>query len=233
MTFLDYEFTRPDGGNKSQGWALLSVCWALVTAASVTTVLRVFVRTQLTHNMGADDWVMVLCLFTTWLGAGMITTEIIQGGLGRHGYYLQPDQKRHFLAVGWGDWIQTFVTLALMKIAICLFLLRIVDARKIRLVLWGFIGFIVLFTLTFIALFLAICRPIRAYWTVMPEAHCLTDLQIQYITLAQGVLSAITDLILSAFPYFFLRNLHVSRRTKVALVVLMGLGAMYAHVFLH
>ena len=62
MTFVEHHFTRPDGGNESQGWALLSVVWALVTAASVTTLLRVFVRTKLTHNMGADDWVMVLTL---------------------------------------------------------------------------------------------------------------------------------------------------------------------------
>ena len=116
----------------------------------------------------------------------MITTEVIQGGLGRHGYYLQYDQKRHFLAVGWGDWIQTFITLALMKISICLFLLRIVDARKLRLMLWAFIGFTVLFTLAFIALFLAICRPIRAYWTTIPDSKCFTDLQVQHITLAQG-----------------------------------------------
>ena len=58
----DYQFTPPHGGNESQGWALLSVCWAFVTVASITTLLRVFIRTKLTHNFGADDTVMVMCL---------------------------------------------------------------------------------------------------------------------------------------------------------------------------
>ena len=55
-------FTEPVGGDQSQGWAILAVCWAFVTAAVVTTLLRIFVRTRLTRNVGSDDWVMVACL---------------------------------------------------------------------------------------------------------------------------------------------------------------------------
>ena len=40
-------------------------------------------------------------------------------------------------------------------------------------------------------------------------------------------LSVTTDLILAAFPIFFLRKLQVNLRTKIALCTLMGLGLMY------
>ena len=40
------------------------------------------------------------------------------------------------------------------------------------------------------------------------------------------VLSAFTDVICAAFPILFLRSLHVNFRTKIALIMLMGLGLM-------
>ena len=73
-----------------------------------------------------------------------------------------------------------------MKISICLFLLRIVDTKKLRVVLWGMVGFLVLFTVVFVALFLAICSPMKAYWNVMPQARCMSDTQVEMITVGQG-----------------------------------------------
>jgi len=99
---------------------------------------------------------------------------------------LQPSQRRLFAAIGWGDWIQTFITLMLTKISICLFLLRIVDSRGTRLALFSLIGFLVLGTITCIALFLGICRPLNAYWDIGVDAICLSDGQIEGIALAQG-----------------------------------------------
>ena len=94
---------------------------------------------------------------------------------------------RNFQAIGWADWIQTFITLMLTKISICLFLLRIVDAKRFKLALYGLIGFLVVFTAVFIFLFIGICRPLKAYWNIdMEDAVCLSDLQVQNIVIAQG-----------------------------------------------
>ena len=171
---------------------------------------------------------------------------MIDGGLGRHGYYLQKSQLRHFTALGWADWIQTFITLMFTKISICLFLLRIVDGRNIRIGMYLLIGCLILFTTVFTCLFLGICRPLKAYWNVGMESVCLSDKMVENIVMAQGsmsapfqfadlatlkpsiVLSIITDLICAAFPIFFLRGLQVRLRTKIALCVLMGLGVMSA-----
>lgn len=120
------------------------------------------------------------------MGAGLITAEIIVGGLGRHSYYLQPSQRRLFVAVGWSDWIQTFITLMFTKISICLFLLRIVDGRKVRMAMHTLIGCLVLFTTVFTCLFLGICRPLKAYWNTGVESVCLSDKVVENILIAQG-----------------------------------------------
>lgn len=57
-----YQFSQPSDGDRSQGWALLAVCWAFATAALATTVLRVWVRTRLTRNLGWDDYYMIIAM---------------------------------------------------------------------------------------------------------------------------------------------------------------------------
>lgn len=45
-------FPRPEGGDVDQGWALLAVCMSLVLLALLSTVVRIVVRTKITHNIG-------------------------------------------------------------------------------------------------------------------------------------------------------------------------------------
>ena len=122
---------------------------------------------------------------TTIIGAGFITAEVLNG-LGRHEYYLTPSQKRNFQAVGWADWIQVFITLCLTKVSICLFLLRIVDSRKVVRGMYVLIGFMVLFSSIFIFLFIGICRPLKAYWDVGVNGWCFSNPQVESIVIAQG-----------------------------------------------
>lgn len=49
-------------GDEDKGWALLSVCWALVLVAFITTLIRVWIRVRITRNMGMDDIVMMITM---------------------------------------------------------------------------------------------------------------------------------------------------------------------------
>ncbi|KAK0507763.1 hypothetical protein JMJ35_009652 [Cladonia borealis] len=220
-------FARPETGDTNRGWAVLAVCWAFVACAFISTVLRVWVRVRLTRNMGPDDFNMIAAMTTTLIGVGLITTEVING-LGRHEYCLTPSQRRNTKIIGWVDWMQTFITLMLTKTSICLFLLRIVDSRKIKIAIYALIGCLITFTTICVCLFLGVCRPLKAYWDVGVDGICLSDHQLESVVLAQGILSIISDLICAAFPVLFLRNLQIKMRTKVALCVLMGLGVITA-----
>lgn len=125
--------------------------------------------------------------FTTFLGAGLITAGVTAGGLGRHSYYLTNQERIYFVAIGWGDWIQTFITLALMKISICLFLLRIVDATSFKYALYALLAFLTAFTLAFVGLFLGMCSPLRAWWEVDVEgARCFSVYQFRNMVIVQG-----------------------------------------------
>ena len=107
-------------------------------------------------------------------------------GLGRHEYYLTSAQRRLFEVLGWADWIQTFITLALMKISICLFLLRIGYTKQVARAMYALIIYITLFTAVSVFLFLGVCRPLKAYWDVGVDGVCLSKHQVESVVLAQG-----------------------------------------------
>ena len=101
-------------------------------------------------------------------------------------YYLTPTQRRNFKIIGWADWIQTFITLMFTKISICLFLLRIVDSRRIRIAIYVLIGCLIIFTTVCACLFLGVCRPLKAYWYMGVDGVYLSDHQLESVVLAQG-----------------------------------------------
>ena len=55
-------FSRPFNGDVDQGWAILAICWAFIACALISTMLRVWVRSRITHNLGGDDHVAVAAM---------------------------------------------------------------------------------------------------------------------------------------------------------------------------
>ena len=81
----------------------------------------------------------------------------------------------------------------LTKISICLFLLRIVDSKRVKRGMYTLIGFTVLFTAISVFLFLGVCRPLKAYWDVGVNGACLSNHQVKSVVLAQGSESTALD----------------------------------------
>lgn len=131
---------------------------------------------------------MILAQFINLVGLGFVTAEVFDG-LGRHMYYLQPDQRRRFQIIGWLDWMQTFITIMFTKISICLFLKRIKNDRTNRLFVYTLIAANVLVTAVMCFLFLGMCRPLHAYWDVGVEGKCFSTHQVEAMVAAQGGLS--------------------------------------------
>ena len=122
------------------------------------------------------------------VGMGFVMLEV-EYGLGRHVRFLPQDQYEGFLKYNFLDWIQVFVTLALSKISICLFLLRISKFERWRWFLFGLIGFLVLTHVPLTLLFLFQCIPLQKNWETVEEAvpgHCMSKKAVEKIIIVQG-----------------------------------------------
>ena len=107
-------------------------------------------------------------------------------GLGRHKYYLSNYDYKEFLKYDYLDWLQAFITLAVSKISICLFLLRLSKFNKLKTVLWALIGLLVLTHLPLIIMYIAQCNPVSRAWNTALDGRCFSKQVIENILIAQG-----------------------------------------------
>lgn len=107
-------------------------------------------------------------------------------GLGRHKHFLSTYQQSRFLKFDFLDWIQVFITLALMKISILLFLLRLSKFDRLRRFLWFLIAFMVLTHLPLIVLMVFQCRPVEKYWLEDLPGTCWAKSTREKIIIVQG-----------------------------------------------
>ena len=143
------------------------------------------------ENSGRTYWLM-----DNWcpeqmvnaVGMGFVMLEV-DYGLGRHVQYLPLDHYEGFLKYNFLDWIQVFITLALSKISICLFLLRISKFERWRWFLFGLIGFLVVTHVPLTLLFIFQCIPLQKNWETVEEAvpgHCMSKKVVEKIIIVQG-----------------------------------------------
>lgn len=69
------------------------------------------------------------------------------------------------------------------------------------------------------------CRPIRAFWDIVPGSKCISLVTVNYSFLA---VNAITDIILLVLPMPKFWELRLRRAEKRGLMVIFGLGGLYA-----
>ena len=123
---------------------------------------------------------------------GFVMGEVFYG-LGRHKYFLSTYQQSRFLKFDYLDWIQVFVTLALMKISILLFLLRLSKFDHLRRSLWFLIAFLILSHLPLTILMIVQCRPIEKYWFEDLPGTCWSKEIRERIIIAQGGMYETSD----------------------------------------
>ena len=161
------------------------------------------------------------------IGGGLVVVEV-HYGFGRHKYYLTSWQFIEYQKYAYGEWIQTFQTLMLTKVSICLFLLRIPIENHFIRPLQATIVALVLSNVILTILFIVQCRPVDAAWNTNIQGKCFTKGQLQRIIISQAIISIISDFLLAAFPILILRKVQISLRTKVGLCMLMSLGLITA-----
>ena len=167
--------------------------------------------------------------------------------MGRHIYCLSFEQVLDVAKWALFSQIGISTTLGLMKISVCLFVLRVVDkARKsIARAIWLLIYFVALTHILQVIMYLVQCRPLEALWSTKVKGQCFSThivymvAYLNYGKLAQNKLWAdrtnskfkgtecFTDFICIGIVIYIAQSLKMKRRTKFALCGLMGFGYLW------
>ena len=223
------------------GNVLLIPAAFFIVPSVITTVLRLWARR---NSLGLDDWTILIAALLT-IVLNTLSIVGVKHGKGRHVCALDDESIAAIGRYSWVNQIILFWALFFIKISVCLLVLRVKSTAVLR---WAS-GLItaLMFTSTIVACagLLAECKPVSAYWnrssgecraptfriySIWVQAGMSVVLVKTQIVVQADILPAIsvlTDLVCSLLPFPILWSLQLSPRKKIAVGVLMALGAMW------
>ncbi|KAL8840208.1 MAG: hypothetical protein Q9170_001415 [Blastenia crenularia] len=219
--------------HKTHGPLFLGVGWGLLGVAMLIVAARIFVRMRAGKGIHSDDYFVVASLVSgaTGIVGGVFLTLMVREGGGRHISCLPLGQIYPLLK--WTLFAQIFNVLGigLVKISVCLCVLRLIDRARRRLsqFLWVLVAFVAASHFVQVLIFLLQCRPLNALWDPKVEGKCFSTRLVYTAGYANYGLDAATDLICAGIPVFVFHQLQMNRRTKIALSILMSLGVVTEH----
>lgn len=172
------------------GTTLLAIAIVVLVLVLTTTALRITVRAK-RHALGGDDYTIAAASLLT---IGRVTCQIIsvQHGNGRHREFLSIEDYQYVNFLTWLTQLFLFPILCLLKISVCLLVLRIKSTKRLRYALWSLIVLLILTTLLPDIVLLAECDPVSAYWTSQHDKCWNPNVRIYSIYLQTCMLAICT-----------------------------------------
>ncbi|KAL1969383.1 hypothetical protein VTN77DRAFT_9576 [Rasamsonia byssochlamydoides] len=197
--------------------------WMFTVISFICVTLRLYTRICLVHNTGPDDYAYCLSWILLLLYTIFITIAAVHG-FGRHIDELSIDDA--VAAVYYEMVSQTFavIGMAVAKISLGLFLLRIVVDFWQKVVLWFAIVSIAIISLSTDIIFWLQCIPSAAIYD--PRVKGVCHLKVEGVAIALGSWCVVEDFFLAAFPWYFIWGLNMKRKEKLTLAGGLSLGVI-------
>ncbi|KAL4972773.1 hypothetical protein BDW66DRAFT_162614 [Aspergillus desertorum] len=209
--------------------AIFVVAAVMVVLSIVAVFLRCFVRVYLVRAFGWDDALMLiaLALFIALCALCMLASA---AGVGHKvAEFTSLNQLQRALKLWWLGQMLYLWASAVSKIAIALALLRLAVRRLHRFILWAVCVVIVIIGLVFWLVLLLNCWPVEYFWertNILKQGKCISTNILLIIAYCYSSLTIVCDITLGILPACLIWNLQMSRRTKLALVGVLSLGAI-------
>ncbi|KAK0511295.1 hypothetical protein JMJ35_005868 [Cladonia borealis] len=218
----------PAGGDQNRGPSLLAMWWTEVSISIIMVIMRLCSRYRL-KNVGIDDWLIVAALILYVSTTIALTFNLAHGGA-RHLYYLTQSEIEYTTKVTWIENPLGIMALVTAKISVAFLILRLIGPSTIwrKWSLYVSIVLNLIFAVLACILTFVQCNPPRALWEApsqVPGAKCWNPKPQADYAIFSSAFFAFTDFFLAAIPITFIWNLKLGVQKKIALSMLLGVGA--------
>ncbi|KAF2274394.1 uncharacterized protein EI97DRAFT_127804 [Westerdykella ornata] len=197
--------------------------------ALLAVILRVFARLPCWGGAwGLDDWFMMVTMIPM-VPLTVLSVVLAEQGLGKDMWTVPFDNITNILHVYYFDELFYIATIALTKISILFFYLRIFPHREFRLCTYATMAACFAYMLAFLPGVAFQCVPIRIAWEKWDDEHHGKCINMNALALAASALNMILDAIVVALPLRELAKLEMSRRRKAG-ILFMFLGGGFVTV---
>lgn len=166
------------------GPTLLVIAIVMLVLDVLTTTLRLLVRYS-RHFLGPDDYLIAAAALIA-VGRVVIQCISVPYGNGRHRQFLSDEDYTYINFLTWLTQLFLFPLLCLLKLSVCLLVLRIKNTKPLRYFLLAIMAGLVITTLLPEVVLLAECHPVSAYWKSHPEKCWNPKVRIYSIYLQTG-----------------------------------------------
>ena len=209
------------------------------TLLAVSTVLisgRFFLRIRKQAGaFGYDDALIAIGWLVSIGFSAVACNNSLNYGIDRHTWDVRLDQYTGAALGGWIAQVLFLVSTCATKCSVLLFYRRMADgtfSKKWRYGIWVALGFLGGYFISTLIVYCLICQPLSSYWLSyrLDYHEPYTCIDGNVLSPFVGVLSVITDIYSVVLPCIMLQNydLDVSRRQKIGLNVVFGLGLLVA-----
>jgi hypothetical protein len=229
---------------EDRGPELLGVVICFLVLSWVTVLARCYVRIVMIKAFAMDDWLLLLTLGFFTIYSGIVLCGVYWG-CGKHMYDLSVQSRinamhvrlplfKHvfFTADRCKAWyygeITYILATACLRLAVGAFLLRIAVRKVHRYIIFTCIAVNLIFNCYYLTFTIIQCSPISGFWLrfgTMKNVTCHADVAVAS-TFASSGISALIDWIFGVLPVSILWDLNINKRKKIALGMIMGMGAM-------
>ncbi|KAL2852102.1 hypothetical protein BJY01DRAFT_260170 [Aspergillus pseudoustus] len=219
----------PDGSS-DRSLAVTAVAAVFMSVATVAVLLRCYVRGFLIKAFGWDDGMMVLAMVFYLMFSGCMIGGAIYG-TGRRFAILTAHERVTAMKYWWLCEIAYCFASIGCKVSVCIFLMRITVKRLHIWILYLVMAFTVITGLMFMFIMLLQCKPLEYFWTRTAldptiEGTCISIEIVITMTYVYSAFAVLCDFTGALLPIFLVRNLHMRRKTKMAVVGILGMACI-------
>lgn len=207
-----------------------AVAATFVSIACVTVMLRCYVRLRVVRGFGWDDGAMVVAMLFYFMFSGSMIGGSLYG-TGQHMKDLTAAQRVTAMEYWWFCEIAYCFASLGCKVSVCIFLLRITVKREHIWTLYAVMFLTVLAGIVFMFVMLLQCKPLQFFWMRTAndpaiEGWCMDIRIVIAMTYVYSAFAALCDFTVGILPIFLVRKLSMQRRTKIAVVGILGMACM-------
>ncbi|PHH62445.1 hypothetical protein CDD81_7164 [Ophiocordyceps australis] len=190
----------------------------------VIVLLRVGYKLWAGLEFGLDD---VFTLATTLMGVPSTVfnaTVLPQNGIGRDVWTQTPTQITNFARIFYVMEILYFAEVALLKLAMLFFYVRIFPAANVRRLLMGTIVIVSLFGLAYVLAAIFQCTPISYHWHQWDGMHHGKCINLNGLAWSNAIMSIVLDIWMLAIPLWQLKILRMDWKKKAGVAIMFCVG---------
>ena len=169
---------------------------------------------------------MVFMLFSGVPSVVMIDKGALPNGLGRDVWTVPFDNINNFVRWLYALEVLYFFQIALLKLTLLFFFLRIFPQRTVKRVLWATIAFVIVWALVFVFVAVFQCRPISHYWLSWDKQHDGNCININAFAWSNAGINILLDAWMLVLPLYEVFQLQLTWRKKISVAMMFCVGTL-------